>query len=464
MTDHGRIELLAFNSRPSARHAWRSNRIFGRAMCLVALLLLLLCTSTVQADALGKLKAKKLEAVHKSIESLRADWQSIPRTGPWHEYRANLHVHSHWSHDSRGKIEDIVAAAKKVGTSVLMFTEHPAEHYDFFKDGHQGMKDGVLLIPGAESQGFLCYPTLSLKGVNLGTSQEFNDLVTGRGGHMFVSHLEERMDWKIRDVTGVEIYNTHADFKDEKALAATLRNPLSIFQLAELFNKYPQESYSALQDYPADYLKRWDELCRTAPHTGVSANDAHQNVGLIVRWTKPDKVRIEDALEKTLAEIDVDVLPNSAELRQGKQVGDVLYRFQLDPYENSLKHVGTHLLLKELNEQSVREALSAGRAFVAFDWLADATGFDFAATAGDKRHDMGSQLTWSEGIKLQGQAPLPAHWRVIRNGKVVQEHDGRTIEFAPTEPGNYRAECWLDIAGERMIWILSNPIYLPPPE
>jgi hypothetical protein len=394
------------------------------------------------------------------VETLRAEWKTVPRPGPFREHRANLHVHSHWSHDSRGTIDEIIAAAKATGTSVLMFTEHPAEHYDFFQQGHQGMKDGVLLIPGAESQGFLAFPTLSLRGVKPGSPQEFSDLVRGRGGLMFVSHLEERMDWNVRGITGVEIYNTHADFKDEKKFIAALRNPLWLVQATERVRKYPQESYSALQDYPADYLKRWDELCDLAPHTGVSANDAHQNVGLVVRWASDDKARIEDALGKLLIELEVATLPGSDRLRQGKQVGDVLFRLLLDPYENSLRHVGTHLLLTELTEKAVREALEVGRAFVAFDWLADSTGFDFAAVADSKRHEMGSQLAMTDGLNLRGNASLPVHWRIVRNGKVVDESTGRTLNFPVAEPGNYRAEAWLDIAGERMLWILSNPLYI----
>ena len=439
-------------------------RITACAPFVIAILATVLFTTDARSDAFAKLEPKKLEAVHRAIEALRGEWQALPRRGPYREYRANLHVHSHWSHDSRGTMDEIIAAAKATGTSVLMFNEHPAEHYDFFKQGHQGVKDGVLLIPGAESQGFLAFPTMSLRGVNPATPQEFSDLVRGRGGLMFVSHLEERMGWNVRGVTGVEIYNTHADFKDEKKMIAALRNPLWLLQTTELFRKYPQESFSALQDYPADYLKRWDELCATAPHTGVSANDAHQNIGLIVRWVAEDKARIEDSLGKLLIELDVAALSGSDELRQGKQVGDVLFRLLLDPYVNSLRHVGTHLLLTEFSEKAVREALEVGRAFVAFDWLADSTGFDFVAVTETQRHEMGSQLSLSHGLPLRGQAPLPVHWRLLHNGKVVDESVGRTLRFPVVEPGNYRVEAWLDIAGERMLWILSNPLYITPPE
>lgn len=438
-------------------------------VCLFGLLVgsilagpLLVGPTPIYADAVARLKPAKLEATHQAVMRLRKEVRPRAREGLYREHRANLHVHSHWSHDSRGTVEEIVRAAKAVGTSVVLFTEHPADHYDFFEQGHRGIRDGVLLIPGAESQGFLAFPTISVQGQSWGSPQEFSDFVRGRRGQMFVSHLEERMDWAIQGVSGVEIYNTHADFKDEKAMLASLRNPLWLMQMADTIRKYPQESYSALQDYPADYLKRWDELCRVARHTGVSANDAHQNVGLAIRWLSDDKARLEDALEKTLLELDLSAVPNQDKLREGKKPGDTLFRFQLDPYEYALRHVGTHLLLREFTEAGVREALDEGRAFVAFDWIADATGFDMCATAGSDRIEMGTQLPWRAGLELQAHAPLAAHWRLIRDGSLVHETQGSSLSLPLKEAGVYRCEAWLDVADERMPWILSNPIYVRP--
>jgi len=314
---------------------------------LIGMFMAVLIAKDVRSDAFSKLELKKLEAVHRAVEALQADWRAVPRTGPFQEHRANLHVHSHWSHDSRGSIDEIIAAAKATGTSVLMFNEHPADHYDFFTQGHQGVRDGVLLVPGAESNGFLVFPTISIRGLKNGSPQELSDLIRSRGGLTFVSHLEERMDWNIQGLTGVEIYNTHADFKDEKKMIESLRSPLWILKVSEMVRKYPQESYSALQDYPSDYLKRWDELCAIAPHTGVAANDAHQNVGMKVRWAEGDIARVEDPLGKLLVELPLATIPNSVLNREGKTLGDELFRLQFDPCENSLRHVGTHLLLSE---------------------------------------------------------------------------------------------------------------------
>jgi hypothetical protein len=426
----------------------------------LALLTLLSAGACARGDALARLKADKLEAVRRSLQALRGDWRKLERPGPYTECRANLHVHSKLSHDSRGTIEEIVAAAKTVGTRVLLFTEHPAPHYDIVKDGHKGLRDGVLLIPGAESKGLLVFPKASLRGLEDGTPQEFADVVRRQDGLVFLSHLEERMDWEIRGLTGTEIYNTHADFKDEKKLIAAMRNPLWLLQTAELFRKYPQEVFSALLDYPADYLKRWDQLCEKTPHTGIAANDAHQNVGLAVRLLDGGKARVEDALGKKLLEADVALIPPLAALAKDKKAGDTFFELRLDHYENSLRHVGTHLLMKELSEQAVWEALTAGRAFVAFDWLADATGFDFACVAAERRHEMGSRLAFMPGLTLRAKAPLPVRWKVLRNGKVISESKGRTLEVAVREAGNYRAEAWLHVAGEDVIWILSNPVYI----
>jgi hypothetical protein len=91
-----------------------------------------------------------------------------------------------------------------------------------------------------------------------------------------------------------------------------------------------------------------------------------------------------------------------------------------------------------------------------------AKGFDFAAVTATRRYEMGSRQGLMEGLKIRAEVPLPVQWRLLRNGKVVSESTGRTLEASITEPGNYRTEAWLTIAGEKMIWILSNPLYIRP--
>jgi len=229
-----------------------------------------------------------------------------------------------------------------------------------------GLLIAVLIAKDVRSDAFSKIQLKKLEAVHRAVEASRTEWrAVPRSGLMFVSHLQERMDWNIQGLTGVEIYNTHADFKDEKKMIESLQSPLWILQAAGMVRKYPQESYSALQDYPSDYLKRWDEL-------------------------------------------------------------------------------------------------EEGRVFVAFDWLADSKGFDFAASDGEKRFEMGSRLELTTNLVLNAQAPLPVHWRLLNKGNVVAESSGRTFGFPVTQAGNYRVEAWLDIAGERMLWILSNPMYITP--
>jgi hypothetical protein len=116
--------------------------------------------------------------------------------------------------------------------------------------------------------------------------------------------------------------------------------------------------------------------------------------------------------------------------------------------------------LKDLSTKSVWEALEAGRAYVSFDWLADATGFNCAVLSSEGRREMGSKVTRESKLTIHADAPLPVRWKLVRNGKVKSESTGRTLDTPLTEPGNYRVEAWLSVAGEEMIWILSNPFYV----
>ena len=412
------------------------------------------------ADALERVGLEKLRATHEKIESFKKELRKVSLPSGYEDVRALLHVHSAFSHDSRGKIDEIVSAAKQVGVRVIMFSEHPASHYDYVKDGHRGMNEGVLLIPGAETGGFLAYPKQSIQDQKSEGPQGFSDLVRGTDGLIFLCHLEERMDWEINGLTGSEIYNTHADFKDEPKFIAALRSPLTMVGLMSALKQYPQEVFGALLDYPADYLKRWDQLCQKSRLTGVSANDAHHNQAFRAKLGESGKIELEDALGTKLATLDPEKLPPLKLLVSNKKPGDMVFELDLDPYARSFHHVSTHLLLNEVTEQAVWETLKAGRAYVAFDWLADPTGFVLQADRGARTWPMGSEVPVADGLRLRAEAPLDGKFKLLRDGEVVLEQTARSIEFNVDKPGNYRVEVWLTLAGEARPWILSNPIYV----
>jgi PHP domain len=429
---------------------------------MFAIILVGACATQVYADALERIRPEKLRATHEKIEALKSQRRAVSLSSGYDDVRALLHVHSAFSHDSRGTIEEIIDAAKQTGVRVIMFSEHPASHYDYINDGHRGMKDGVLLIPGAESRGFLAYPRTSIQDQKADTPQAFADLVRSVDGLVFLCHLEERMDWEIANLTGSEIYNTHADFKDEPKFIAALRSPLTMITLMGAVKQYPQEVFGALLDYPADYLKRYDELCQKSRLTGVSANDSHHNQDYRAKVVEGGKVQLEDALGKKLAELDPEKITPLKLLVAGKKPGDVIFELDLDPYARSFHHVSTHLLLGEVTEASVWQALRAGRAYVAFDWIADPGGFVYRADSGAQSWPIGSEVSAAEGLRLRAEAPLEGRFKMVRDGEVVLDQEGPSIDFPVDRPGVYRVEVWLTLAGEARPWILTNPIYVRP--
>jgi hypothetical protein len=410
-------------------------------------------------DALDRMTRKKLQAMREAIQRLKEERREVNVPSPLKTYRANMHVHSYWSHDSRGQVADIVAAAKQADTDIIMFTEHPAPHYDIVKDGHKGMHDGVLLIPGAETKGLLAYPRASIRNAEVLTTEDYFNEVQQTDGLAFISHLEERMELDIPGITGNEIYNTHADFKEEKRLVASMRNPLWLLNTAPMIQEYPQEALLALLDYPQDYLRRWDQMSQVARHTGVAANDSHQNVGIRLRLIEKDQVRVEDALGEKILELSrkaaAELLPIAADAKEG----EVLFQLLLDPYQNSMRHAGTYLLLHEQAQDAVWDALLHGRAFVCFDGLASGRGVQwFAQPSGSsERIEMGGKLAAGKGVVFVGASPQKAIWKIIRNGEEVFTSTGYDCRFETQQEGLYRSELWLE-ATKPQIWVLTNPI------
>lgn len=413
-----------------------------------------------RGDAVDRLKPEYLKALHAAIEGLKQDRQTVSLPSAFTDYRGAMHVHSGLSHDSRSPVSEVVAGAKKAGMRFVMFTEHPVPGHDYFKEGHRGLVDGVLLIPGAELTGLLAFPEDSVPEGGSDPQAQV-DAVLKTHGQIFLCHLEERMDWDLKGLTGSEIYNLHADFKDETRLIQSMRSLTGLLTLLPASRTYPQETMAALMDYPADYLRRYDQLCEKSRLTGIAANDAHHNNAIKGVVLEDGRLQLVDALGKKLAKIDPKKIPFLKPLLPNNlHTGDSSVLLDLDPYERSFRHVSTHLFLPALTERTVRDALISGRAYVSFEWVADPTGFNFQAVHGKDVYEMGSEVPFAKGITLRSVSPLPARFRLIRNGKEVHTAIGRAYEHPVDSPGNYRLEVWVNLADAPEVWILSNPIYV----
>jgi acetyl esterase/lipase len=379
----------------------------------LALLIYAACLATSgAADGVGstrseieRIRLDRLKAVHEAREAFAKQRTEVPDGGLFQDVRAVLHVHAEDSDHTFGTRAEVLDAAKKADVRVVMFTDHNGPKPDTW----HGLREGVLFLPGAETDGELHFPA------GPGTNSPLR----------YLSHVEERPQADTTGFDGMEIYNRHADAKAHPALLerlqATTKNPSDWQAIVTAFTQYPDEFFAAATGPLPVYLSKWDAELRKRKLPGIAANDSHQNQRL-----------------------------------QG-----VLF----DPYEVSFRNVSTHLMVREFNEAGVREALREGRCYVAHDWLCDPTGFGFVAVNNLGTWTMGDTATTgliSGTTRLYGQAPVPAKWKLIHNGRVIQEDTALRFEFKASDSGAYRVEGWLNVDGEERPWIYSNPIFFQP--
>jgi hypothetical protein len=444
--------------------------------CL-ALVSLLVFVSAATADEpprrkytnVERLSPARLAVVHADVQKLQARRVRIPPLPGLNDYRCILHAHAEDSTHTGGTLPEMLADAKKAGVSAILLTDHFRPPRDFIDGRWRGLKEGVLFVPGSETNGFLVYPVKSiLKRMEL-QGKDFIDTVTDGDGMIFLSHIEERPDHPLDGLTGLEIYNRHYDAKRDKtsllALATKLTDPKQLAELQEAVRRHPDELFAFQCDYPKVYLDKWDEGTRRGRLTGVAANDCHHNQVLLVKMVDAETVLIGTNVDddKQMRKVTAALRPGIKEMTKGHKPGDVLARLDTDPYVVSFRNSATHVLAPKLDETALRAALKAGHTFVTHDWMCDATGFRFIASDSRGRQVaiMGDEVKLADGLKLVAKLPLPAYVRLLRYGKEVAKAEGKAdFEFAVKEAGAYRLEAWLELDGELRPWIIANPIYV----
>jgi hypothetical protein len=463
--------------------SFNSIRQFGERMPKAKTAVILFLFHLIASPVFGNLQSKKLGPGRKyttlerlSPERLRAVQQARQRiqqsrkpvklqTG-WNDYPAIMHAHAEDSAHTGGTRPELLAAAKRTGVKIIMLTDHVRPPRDFIDDSWRGLRDGVLFIPGAESEGFLVYPRRSILQAHLDkrwkSREEYIALVKPDGGNIFLSHVEEKDDWPTGELDGLEIYNNHTDFMDEGEFIAWLRgsftNPDRLKQIEQILAEYGMEVFAASQDYLPGIIAKWDRDLRSHRLTGVAANDCHHNQVFTIKAADSNAIEI-DIIGDPPRKVTAEQSPRIAEMLNGRSPGDTIAKLDFDPYDRSLRYVTTHILLRELNEAAVRQALKQSRAYVAHDWLCDPSGFAFLAEQNGKRAGvMGDEVKWAKGLRLRVAAPVAGHIKLIRDGTVIQESHSDTLDFDVGEAGVYRAEIWLELDGELRPWIYANPI------
>ncbi|MFN3929990.1 MAG: PHP domain-containing protein, partial [Thermoflexus sp.] len=323
------------------------------------------------------------------------------------ELVCNFHSHTRFS-DGEGTHREIAAAAARAGLDVVGVTDH-----NVWVDGLQGYYGRVLLLVGEEVHDPCRHPQVN-HALILGAGRELapwaaspQDLIHAAreaGGLVFLAHpvefsprwLQDRLGepaipWVDREIwgfTGLELWNTMSEFK------ARLRTPLHALYYAMFHHRF------LLGPFP-EVLRWWEQLWMSEiPAVAIGGADAHGHVYTFgpFRWT-------------------------------------------LFPYEWLFRAVNTHILLEHpLSRRAaedwllIREALQAGRAWIANDLLGSSRGFRFEARSGHRRATMGETIRRAGAVQFEAVAPLPGEFRLIRFGSgLVARGRGRAFRHLTLE-------------------------------
>jgi len=392
-------------------------------------------------------------------KAVRAQLRPVAEKAGWTDYRGIVHSHSHLSHDCEVPFEEILRVLKTAKIDFICLSDHCDNNRADFDVQWRGLHQGKLFIPGFEMrQGFM--PFGVAPGVVLSNTTDPAVLarqIVENGGLLFYAHSEEERDWARPELTGMEIFNIHSDFK-----TSGLKLPELVPDLIVNLRRYPEQIVYSIAQRPSAFLKRWDDLNRERHITGIGANDCHQNVGFRGFYTDACAVRIEDTSPETVKELELNwfTRPLARMLFGPLEPGRKLFHFQLDPYERMGRLVNTHVLARNLSEPAILEGMKAGRVFVAFTMIADATGFRWFAANSEARAVMGESMAYGEELRLRALSPAPCRFTVMRDGTQAFQAEGYEMEWKPPGPGKYRVEAELKVAGQWVPWVYANPIQL----
>ena len=279
-------------------------------------------------------------------------------------------------------------------------------------DGEGGPDGRAWLVPGFEGhhtmpigiRKHLDMAHYDTKFVDSTPDEALLDLTSATraaGGRVTIAHSEEDdISAELiaaHDVTGMELYNFHANFVEVLGSFSE-----QLFQMDAFLDDAPGHPDSdlvallMLDTFPVDALTKWRHASAIRPITPLGGSDVHENVVLPA------------LCPEGLCDGIVEEYPHLVELLEtggNVMLGD---GERIDSYGRVFRWIQNRLWVDGDADPvaAVEAALDAGRANVVFAVLGDAIGVELiAGTPEGALHDLGSTVSVSDGLTLWARSP-----------------------------------------------------------
>jgi hypothetical protein len=375
-------------------------------------------------------RAWQVSTIAGKIASTNPKAPVATRSDSLHEYVGVMHVHSVHSGEISDAYDEMLDAACDNQLDFVVLTEHYSTAFDTSAATLNGRFGSILFVAGNEVNSrpgdrFLMLPGgKEAADYRLMQSKDVVDKVHANGGLAIAAYPEKFDAWESA-FDGIEVANLNTMLRGaDKATAAFdylwsahVDRPVAI---ARYFKR------------PDDNLKRFDEIAANHHIVLTAGLDAHSAIGFHL---------------------------------VGDELGDRWLSFKVDPYTDIFRIARLHVLTdKELDRDSLLDAIKSGSFFLGFDVLGDSRGFRFVAEGAGNRLRMGSEMPFTSGLTIAVSTPVTARIVLLRNGEKLAETRNQTSLSADvTGTGEYRVEVYREGLGsdfDNIPWILSNPIYV----
>lgn len=396
------------------------------------------------------------------------EWQKglVPLQSDETDYRAIIHLHSHYSHDAcdgnpqpngipdEECLADLREALCTVLIDVAFLSDHPThstevmsfEDLFLIREGDTPIYDGdilisnqincgsghtVLVLPGVESDAMMPLGLTQHINGDYNGSQESLDAIDAQGAVSWIAHTEEReVDVLLSmELHGLELYQLHANLDPDIRAEYLGLDPVGFLNDVQPFF-FPLEDEEdpphpdlaplgfLLPNEPS--IEKWEAVGQIQ-RIGISGGtDAHQNVFPI------------DASD-------------------GERI---------DSYRRMMRWFNTRIQIEgEPTPQKVIEGLKEGRTWIAFETFGTPKGFDLKANSEGIEYPIGAALNLSSDSilvatlpTLHPESPQGIEEPSIEGRLYRADTEGRALIQTWTEgdvtvqidqPGVYRVEVWI---------------------